>query len=95
MQNWKTPLLTDLFSDLSHLEGEKELSLFLRDLCTLSELNEMAKRWRAAKMLDKGVSIRKIAQETGLSTTTISRVNQWKNGIGEGGYDLLLKKLEK
>ncbi len=93
MKNWKTPLMSELFSDMTHLKNETEISEFLRDLCTISELNEMAKRWKSAKMLDSGTSIRKISEETGLSTTTVSRVNQWKNSVGEGGYDMLLKRL--
>lgn len=93
MQNWKTPLISDLFSDITHLETEDEISDFFRDLCTISELHEMAKRWKSAKMLHNGTSIRKISEETGLSTTTVSRVNQWKKSMGEGGYDMLLLKL--
>jgi TrpR-related protein YerC/YecD len=95
MKNWKTPLVSELFSDMTHLKNESEISEFMRDLCTTSELNEMAKRWKSAKMLNDGISIRKISEETGLSTTTISRVNQWKNSVGDGGYDMLLGKLEK
>lgn len=93
MKEWKTPLMNELFTDMLHLKNESELSYFLRDLCTVSELNEMAKRWKSAKMLNEGISIRKISEETGLSTTTVSRVNQWKNSVGEGGYDILLKKI--
>jgi len=93
MNRWKTTELSELFSDITHLQTEKEFSLFLRDLCTISELTEMSKRWKAAKLLDSGISVRKTAEKTALSTTTVSRVNQWKNQVGEGGYNILLKKL--
>ncbi len=93
MHKWKTTELSELFSDISHLETPEEFSLFFRDLCTISELTEMSKRWKAAKLLNGGDSVRKTAEKTGLSATTVSRVNQWKNQMGEGGYNILLNKL--
>jgi uncharacterized protein YerC len=54
----------------------------------------MGKRFAAVKMLQDGISIRDVAKETGLSTTTVSRVSQWKKSLGEGGYDLVLKRLK-
>ena len=77
------------------LKEEKEVLMFLRDVCTLSELEEMALRFRAAKMLNEKKSIREIAEETELSTTTVSRVSQWKKSLGEGGYDLVLSRMKK
>ncbi len=94
MNNWKTAELNELFSDLTHLNTKTEFSDFFRDLCTISELTEMSKRWKAAKLLSKGGSVRKTAEETGLSTTTVSRVNQWKNQVGEGGYNVLLERIK-
>ena len=95
MNRWKTTELSELFSDITHLKTEEEFSAFFRDLCTTSELTEMSKRWKTAKLLSKGESVRKISEQVGLSTTTVSRVNQWKNNVGEGGYNTLLAKLNK
>lgn len=91
MRNWKTPQIKKLITAIASLESERELSAFLRDVCTLSELTEMAKRLRAAELLEEGYPIRQISEMTGLSTTTVSRVSQWKRN-GEGGYALVLSK---
>ncbi len=93
--NWKSPEMKVLFKAILLLKNEDEVSSFLRDLCTISELNEMAKRFTAVQMINNGESIREISKKTGLSTTTVSRVSQWKKSIGEGGYNLVLDRLEK
>jgi len=95
MKKWKTPEMKVLFEALLLLKNEEEIGMFLRDLCTISELNEMAKRFAAVKMVHKKIPVREIAKQTGLSPTTVSRVSQWKNSIGEGGYDMMLKRLQK
>ena len=64
---------------------------FLRDLCTLEELAELSNRWQAAEMLNKGVSYREVANKTGMSTTTVTRIAHWIKH-GEGGYEKVLKK---
>lgn len=92
MKNWKTPEVKRLITALAMLDGEKEIAAFLRDICTQTELNDMAKRLTAALLLEEGKPIRQISEETGLSTTTISRVSQWKRH-GEGGYDIVLARL--
>lgn len=94
-KTWKTPEMEMLFSAIHLLKNEAEIAMFLRDLCTISELTEMSKRFAAVKMVHKKAPIREIAQKTGLSTTTVNRVSQWKNSLGEGGYDLILQRLKK
>ncbi|MCL4167299.1 UNVERIFIED_CONTAM: hypothetical protein GTU68_002114 [Idotea baltica] len=53
----------------------------------------MAERWEIAQLVDKGVSYREIAKQTGASTATITRVAQWLNH-GMGGYRELLKQVK-
>lgn len=91
---WKTPRLKKLAEALLTLKNEKEMINFLRDLCTLEELEEFSKRWEVVKMLEAGKSYREIAQKTGMSTTTITRIAHWLEH-GEGGYKIALKKLVK
>ena len=90
----KEPEIHNLAKGFLCAKNEDELLRFLRDLCTISEIEEMASRFSAAKMLDEKKSIREIAAKTGLSTTTVSRVGQWKKSLGEGGYDLILSRLQ-
>ncbi len=67
---------------------------FLRDLCTLEELEELSERWHIAQLLDTGESYRSIAEKTGVSTTTVTRIAQWLEH-GEGGYKIALTKVKR
>jgi len=66
-----------------------QIRAFLCDLCTPSELEAMADRWRVVPLLRQGVPYRKIHQRTGVSVTTISRVARTLEH-GTGGYALAL-----
>jgi TrpR-related protein YerC/YecD len=57
----------------------------LIDLLTKKEIDEIAKRLLAARMLIGGCSYQMIEDKTRLSSRTIARINKWiKNG--SGGY---------
>ena len=91
--HWQSKQSKELFKAIMKLKNEKEAAKFFRDLCTLEELKEMASRWQAVKMLNNGRPYREIAQKTGLSTTTVTRVAHWLK-YGEGGYKLVLKRIK-
>jgi TrpR-related protein YerC/YecD len=74
------------------LQNEQEALLFFQDVCTIKELNDMAKRLEAARMLSRGSNYREVTQATGMSTATISRVNRCLV-YGEGGYRAALSRL--
>jgi TrpR-related protein YerC/YecD len=77
------------------LNDSKEAKSFLRDLMTENELNQISARLYIAQQLKEGEkSYRKLSSETGLSTTTITRINHWlENGLG--GFDTILERLDK
>jgi TrpR-related protein YerC/YecD len=77
--------MDDLFEAILSLEAPEEVERFLRDLCTLGELEAMAHRWEVVKLLDQGLPYQEIARRTGASTTTVTRVAHWLRH-GEGGY---------
>ncbi len=83
-----------LFKAILTLKNTDECYSFFEDLCTVSELLEMSKRFKAAYMLSKNHIYTNIAQETGLSTATISRVNRCLK-YGSDGYQTVLDRLEK
>lgn len=65
---------------------------FLRDICTAKELESMAERLQVAQLVEQGIPYRTIAQQTGASTATITRVAHWmKHGMG--GYARVLEKI--
>jgi TrpR-related protein YerC/YecD len=84
--------MKELFEAIASLESPQEAQQFLRDLCTLGELEAMAHRWHVARLLDRGLPYQKVAQRTHASTTTVTRVAHWLRH-GEGGYRLLLDRL--
>jgi TrpR-related protein YerC/YecD len=89
--SWRTKEMRELFATISTLETRSELEAFFRDLCTLAELEAMAHRWQVARLLEKGLPYVEIAERTGASTTTVTRVAHWLRH-GEGGYRLALDR---
>ena len=68
------------------LRTRDEAKRFLRDLCTLGELEALAHRWQIARLLDEGkYSYLEITDRAGGSTATVTRVAEWLRG-GTGGY---------
>ena len=74
------------------LKTNDEARRFLRDLMTKKEIEEFAKRFRAAEMLMEKVPYSIIEKKTGLSSTTIARVAKWLKE-GEGGYKIIINRL--
>jgi len=88
---WRTPAAEDLFQTVAALRSAEDAAAFLRDLCTMAELQALSARWQVAQLLDAGVHYQEIARRTGASTATISRVNTWLR-FGAGGYRSLLDR---
>ena len=84
--------MRELFEAILALETREELERFLRDLCTLSELEALAHRWQVAKLVDRGLPYLEVAHRTGASTATVTRVAHWLRH-GEGGYRLVLDRV--
>jgi len=90
---WENEGTRQLFSAVLKLRTVKECEDFFRDLMTLHELQEMAERFRIAKMLDRGLSYLDIADKANTSTTTVTRVAHWLRH-GRGGYRLALDRVK-
>jgi TrpR-related protein YerC/YecD len=91
---WQTQEITELCEAIASLRSPDEVGRFLRDLCTMSELEAMAHRWQAARLLDEGLPYLEISKRTHASTTTVTRVAHWLR-YGEGGYRLVLDRLKR
>lgn len=90
---WRTPETDALIDALVHLDSRDDAERFLRDLCTLGELRDMAQRWAVVRLLDAGMHYAEISRRTGASTATITRIASWLNH-GEGGYRRMLDRME-
>ena len=88
---WRTREMSELFEAILSLETPAELERFLRDLCTLAELEAMAHRWTVARLVDQGLPYLEVAEKAGASTTTVTRVAHWLRH-GEDGYRLALDR---
>ena len=84
--------LTALYKAVLELKTVDECKKFFRDLCTVSEISAMTERLQIMKMVNEGVSYRAIAEKTGSSTATITRVAHWLHH-GKGGYKLVLERM--
>ena len=74
------------------LETEEECRAFLEDLMTGKEIHDCSQRILVAKLLREKTVYSRIAQHTGASTATISRVNRCC-AYGAGGYQTVLERL--
>ena len=81
-----------LFDAILSLETREECYNFFEDLCTISEIQEMSRRLWAARMLKDNIIYAEIAEKTGLSTATISRVNKCLK-YGSDGYEKALARM--
>lgn len=89
----KDPLVDKFFQAVLLLQTEEECYRFFEDVSTVSELKALAQRLEVAKMLEVDATYSSIAEQTGASTATISRVKRCLN-YGADGYKLVLKKLK-
>ena len=90
--SWRTTDVESLVDALVGLEDRDEAMAFMRDLCTLGEIRDMAQRWAVVRLLAEGFHYAEISRRTGASTATITRIASWLNH-GEGGYRAMLDKL--
>ena len=82
------------FDAVLSLENKEECYQFFEDVCTINELLSLAQRYEVARMLRNKNTYLEIADKTGASTATISRVNRSLN-YGNDGYDMVIKRLEE
>ena len=87
-----TPAVDHLFEALLTLESVDECYRFLEDVCTIQEILTIAQRFEVAKMLTEKKTYLDIADKTGASTATISRVNRSLT-YGYDGYELVFGRL--
>lgn len=95
---YKSKLMTEdtaaFFSAILSLKTPEECCRFFEDVATIGEVQSMAQRLQVAKLLDQGLKYAEIAQRTGASTATISRVSRCLS-YGADGYRLVLERMEE
>ena len=89
----KTEEVDSLFQAILTLQTVEECYRFFEDACTVNELLSLAQRFEVARMLREKKTYLEIAEKTGASTATISRVNRSLN-YGNDGYDMVLERMK-
>ncbi|MDO4923127.1 MAG: YerC/YecD family TrpR-related protein [Peptococcaceae bacterium] len=92
--NIENEMIDGFFEALSLVDTREEYYRFFEDICTVGEINAIAQRLEVAKMLADEQTYTRIAEVTGASTATISRVKKCLN-YGSDGYKLVLERLKE
>lgn len=90
----KSEPVDQLFDAILTLESKEECYAFFEDLCTVNELLSLSQRFEVATMLRQKKTYLEIADKTGASTATISRVNRSLT-YGNDGYELVFERMKK
>lgn len=88
----ETEAMDQLFDGILSLRTREECYAFFEDVCTVNEMLSLSQRFEVARMLREQKTYLDIAEKTGASTATISRVNRALN-YGNDGYDLVFARL--
>lgn len=82
-------MINELFELIASMRNADECKVLFEDLCTIKEIEQMAQRVRAAKLLIEGKTYNQVTEETDISSATLSRVSRC---VRHGkGYSRFLK----
>ena len=88
----KQKINNQLYDCLAQIDSAQEIKDLLQDLCTPSEVEQMAQRLLCAKLLLKGYTYSQIIEITDISSATLSRVSRCIK-YGSGGYAEIVGKM--
>ena len=94
MKSFHNEQTENLYRAILLLKDEAECRSFFEDICTVNELLSLSQRFEVATMLREKKTYLEIAEKTGASTATISRVNRSLN-YGNDGYELVFQRMEE
>ncbi len=90
----RTNAVDHLFEAVLCLKDKEECYSFFEDLCTVNEILSLSQRFEVASMLRGHRTYLEIAEKTGASTATISRVNRSLN-YGNDGYEMVFGRMDE
>lgn len=90
----KSKELDLFFEAVLKLENMEECYKFFEDVATINEVKALSQRIHVATLLSEKKTYTEIAEVTGASTATISRVNRCLN-YGSDGYNIILDRLKE
>ncbi len=97
MSNLRNKKLNDDIDEvlmaLVYIDDLRKMQNFTTDLFTDKEIETIAIRWKAVRMLRAGITYSKIEKNTGMSSATISRLSTLLRNRA-GGFNEILKIME-
>ncbi|MDK2871395.1 MAG: hypothetical protein PWQ16_747 [bacterium] len=93
-EKWRNEFTDQLCEAFLSLKTIEECYAFLEGIATIAEIKALAQRLEVAKLLAEGYTYAKVAEKTGASSATISRVKRALE-YGAGGYALVIERLKK
>ena len=93
-ERWKDALTDKLCEAFLTLETTDDVYAFLEDVATIGEIKALSQRLEVARLLNEKKTYPQIAQQTGASTATISRVKKFLD-YGANGYKIVLERMYK
>lgn len=69
-------MIQELYEAFVKIDNQQVCADFLADLCTRKEVEQMAQRLRAAKLLSEGLTYSQVIEQTNISSATLSRVSR-------------------
>ena len=69
-------MINELFELIISMETIDDCKALFEDLCTVKEIEQMAQRVKAAKLLIEGKTYNQVIEETDISSATLSRVSR-------------------
>ena len=86
MDNTKLEIMkNELFETINRVESVEDCKKLFSDLCTINEIEQMAQRICAARLLIEKKTYNQVIAETDISSATLSRVSTCVRH-GAGGY---------
>ena len=82
-----------LYRAVASLQNEDECRAFFDDICTVKEIDALARRLLVADALSRGENYVDINAHLGASTATIGRVSRCLR-LGDGGYNTVLSRMK-
>ena len=76
-------MIPDLYQAFVKIDSEAACASLLEDLCTRKEVEQMAQRFRAARLLMEGKTYTQVIEQTNIPSATLSRVSRCVQ-YGEG-----------
>ena len=69
-------MINELFELIASMKTAEDCKALFDDLCTVKEVEQMAQRARAAKLLIEGKTYNQVTEETDISSATLSRISR-------------------